>query len=300
MTYEEFKIAVTAEVVNQLGEEVNVTTQTIQKNNGVSIDTISIMEKGYNMCPSIYLEDMYQHYVEEDWSLKKVAEWAIRIHEAGKKMCVLPDDFYMTYEKVRKRVCFRLVNYEKNRQLLNEVPHDKVLDLAVVYYYSVEPEYLEHATMLIRNVDLQRWKIHIDELRDDAKRNTPYLNDWELITIWDLVESMLLERGVKLPERLKEDESITMYILTNEERYFGASCILYPHVLESIADRLNSPFYILPSSIHECIIKPVSEHYTQESLSEMVREINESHVDEKEVLSDRAYYYDPKEKEVIW
>lgn len=299
MTYEEFKIALTAEVVNLVGKEVSVTIHKVQKNNGVLLDAISIIWPETCISPSVYLEPLYEQFQNGDY-LCELAHTAIQLAKENPLTGILPDDFFMSYEKVKRRVCYRLVNYEKNEEFLKEIPHDKVLDLAVIYYYSVEPEYLSNASVLIRNIDLQRWNVSAEEVREDAKRNTPYLFDWQLITIWDLMEQMLLDRGVELPSELKEDDSVTMYILTNKEKYFGAACILYPHVLETIAERLKSHFFILPSSIHECIIMPASGLFTQESLSKMITEINKSQVDEIEILSDQAYYYDRDMKKVTW
>ncbi len=299
MTYEEFKIALTAEVVNLVGKEVSVTIHKVQKNNGVLLDAISIMWPETCISPSVYLEPLYEQFQNDDY-LCELAHTVIQLAKENPLTGILPDDFFMSYEKIKPRVCYRLVNYEKNKEFLKELPHDKVLDLAVIYYYSVEPEYLSNASVLIRNIDLQRWKVSAEEVREDAKRNTPYLFDWQLITIWDLMEGLLLDRGVEFPSELKEGDSINMYILTNKEKYFGAACVLYPHVLETIAERLKSHFFILPSSIHECIIMPASGLFTQESLSKMVTEINESQVDEIEILSDQAYYYDRNTKKVIW
>ena len=82
-----------------------------------------------------------------------------------------------------------------------------------------------------------------------------------------------------------------MYILTNKERRYGAGTIFYPGIMEQAQKLLGDNFYILPSSIHECILIPEEGNYDQDRLSEMVAEINEQHVDAREVLSDQAYYY---------
>ena len=59
MTFEEFKIALAAEVANMVGEEVNVTLHKVQKNNGVIMEAISVMEVGKHVSPTIYLDDLY-------------------------------------------------------------------------------------------------------------------------------------------------------------------------------------------------------------------------------------------------
>lgn len=85
-----------------------------------------------------------------------------------------------------------------------------------------------------------------------------------------------------------------MYILTNEEKYFGAAALLYPHVLSHISRLLHCNFYVLPSSIHECILVPDSGQFSKKELETMVREVNETQVEDEEVLSQNVYYYDGK------
>ena len=67
---------------------------------------------------------------------------------------------------------------------------------------------------------------------------------------------------------------------------------MYPGLLAEIAKKLNCDLYVLPSSIHECIIMPVTELHTKEDLSKMVCHVNEREVLEEEILSDHVYYYD--------
>ena len=63
-----------------------------------------------------------------------------------------------------------------------------------------------------------------------------------------------------------------MYILTNEEKYFGAAALLYPHVLSHISRLLHCNFYVLPSSIHEMYSVPDSGQFSKKELETMVRE----------------------------
>jgi len=82
-----------------------------------------------------------------------------------------------------------------------------------------------------------------------------------------------------------------MYVLTNQQRFLGACCILYDDVLKEIAERLDSDLYILPSSIHEVILMPVTVTESVPALSQMVCDINQSEVSAEEILSDHIYYY---------
>jgi hypothetical protein len=50
--------------------------------------------------------------------------------------------------------------------------------------------------------------------------------------------------------------------------------------------------YILPSSIHECILIPDNGKMNKAALKEMVKGVNDSQVSADEVLSNEVYYYD--------
>ena len=305
MTYEAFKIALMSEVIQQAGEEVDVRFHKITKNNGVVMDAMTIMTKGSHVAPTLYLMEYYVRHQEGE-SVKRIASEAITLSLSNPIEKILPEGFFMTYESVKNRICYRLINYEKNADLLKEIPYKQYWDLAMVFYYAVDADILHHATVLIRNTDMERWNIPVDELMNDAMLNTPVISPWRFASIQHVIEDFMfegMEEALTTIEKAREiiqmdEESVPMYILTNKERYYGAACILYPGLLASIADRFECDLYILPSSIHECIIMPVYEWYTKEGLSKMVREINEREVDDMEILADHAYLYERETEEI--
>ena len=101
----------------------------------------------------------------------------------------------------------------------------------------------------------------------------------------------MLPEGEKL-DLLKEE--IPMYVMTNEKRCLGACGILYDHILQEAARLLEESFYVLPSSVHECILVPEEAAPEAAELLSMVREINLTQVPLEEVLSDQVYHYDAK------
>ena len=90
-----------------------------------------------------------------------------------------------------------------------------------------------------------------------------------------------------------------MFVLTNQNRYYGAACLVYPDMLEVIGEMLQDDFYILPSSVHEVIFLGKNGCMDSAALNEMIEEVNRTQVDEEEWLSDHAYLYDRKSKKFI-
>lgn len=73
---------------------------------------------------------------------------------------------------------------------------------------------------------------------------------------------------------------------------FAVSSCVKPHFKNS-----EKNFFVLPSSIHECILVPDLGQYSREELAKMVKEVNQTQVEEEEILSYQVYYYDrQKEK----
>lgn len=59
---------------------------------------------------------------------------------------------------------------------------------------------------------------------------------------------------------------------------------------------LQNDFYILPSSVHELLVVPVTVDKSPAELIQMVRDVNERDVEEDEVLSNNIYLYHIRDK----
>ncbi len=94
---------------------------------------------------------------------------------------------------------------------------------------------------------------------------------------------------------LFSDTDIKMYVLTNREKTFGAAEILDAHTLQAIGKMLADDFIVIPSSVHETIIVPADNAPEYSELMDMVCEINATHVDAEERLSNHIYRYNRNE-----
>ena len=58
-----------------------------------------------------------------------------------------------------------------------------------------------------------------------------------------------------------------------------------------MAEKLGTDLVILPSSIHEVIVLPVSGKEDYDEMDNMIKDINRDQVAKEEVLSNHFYYY---------
>lgn len=294
MEYREFLENVRKEVESRYDSNVSVTLNHVMKNNGTELDGITIMEKDKNIAPTIYINSFYDRY-REGVSLKAVVSEIIRIYNQNKNSININADYFEKYENVRKTIVYKLVNYQKNKKLLEDVPYKRVLDLAVVFYCLIEQRKGVSATALIHNEHLRIWNVTEDEIYNDALKNTPVLLAGSIVPMSKILSEIAGTAPVDNDEKVCEytGEDI-LYVLTNSSRVNGAACILYDNLLKKFANDVHSDLYILPSSVHEVIIVPKKNAFDKSELADMVREVNEQGVSQDEILSDNVYEYNRK------
>lgn len=292
MNFENFITTVTNTVSDRMGAHYSVSTHNVTKNNGVILTGILIKANGnFSVAPTIYLNPYYDAYEKGDTTFGTVIDEVIDTYERNKINRSIDMKFFLNYETVRSRIIFKLINTEKNRELLRDVPYIPFHDLSIVFQCLVSEERFGNASILIHNVHLQLWKVNARELYECALENTPLLQGYELADMNTVLEEMKALGGIDDEEIEDMQQEVPMYVLSNKSRINGASCILYKDILKDFAMVVDKDLYVLPSSIHEVILLPSDGTQESEQLKEMVREINQSQVEKEEVLSDSVYYY---------
>lgn len=291
MNYTEFVCAVEKSMKLKMEEGVRVSSCTAVKNNGKERKGISVETPGVNISPTIYLEEYYQCY-QGGKKLEEIVEDICAFYESIRKEESMDYKKILSYEGVKDRIVFKLINTEKNREFLETVPHTDFLDLSVVFYVLLEVSREGSAMMTICNSHLKQWNIGSEVLRKTAEENVRQILPAELLTMRHALEGLAGNREDGAENLFTESagERDGMYVLTNRMGSYGAACIAYPCVPRMIGEALGSDYYILPSSVHEVIIVPACSDLETSELEAMVREVNETQVADEEVLSDHVYF----------
>ncbi|MDD7740548.1 MAG: DUF5688 family protein [Fusicatenibacter sp.] len=298
MNYKMFQNLLLREVQKIAGDGFEVKLESIEKLNGVVRDSIVISKKSDKLAPTIYLDEFYERY-RMGVSIRHLADLIVTQYQrVGVKNADRETDFFTDYQKAKSSIYCQLIHTRRNQKLLQSVPHQDFLDLSEVYYYRVREESLPEATILIKEAHREWWGISREELTMTAWENTlrdlpPKLRSL-MSVMWDQIKT-----EHHADEAFFNHLDSMLYILSNEKGCFGAICIRYPNLLGKIADKFESDLFILPSSIHECMILPANGDYDEEILSDMVQEVNRESVDPQEVLSDRVYYYSRSQGRIL-
>lgn len=286
----EFSKKIIKEIKKIIPENQKVECSAIMKNNGVTEEAVSILEKHKNISPTIYLKEFYEWF-KDGVELKEIAAEIVRRNNEYKLKESLDIGFFVNYEKAKSRIVFKLINRKMNRKLLEKIPYVNYMDLVMVFYYLIHDEEAGNATILIHNSHLNMWEVTVEEVYRQARANTPVLLPAAITGMREIIEQMMGDS--KEVESLMEG-GFPMYVMTNSMKMNGAATMAYPNVLQNFANAIGKNVYIIPSSVHEVILVP--ETGTEGGcLNDMVKEVNETQVDPKEVLADHVYYYDRTE-----
>ena len=102
-----------------------------------------------------------------------------------KPLVKITDDYFKDYNKLKSRIFYKIVNYEKNREILKQIPHRRILDMAMVFYYQVD-EVEPPATIMIQNSHLSMWDVKPEELEENAITYTCLCLPAEFLTMAQL------------------------------------------------------------------------------------------------------------------
>lgn len=304
MNYSQFLDCVKELIGQKAGNGYQITLNHVVKNNSLELDGIMIRREDEYAVPNIYLNSYYEEY-KKGRKIDEIINDIFEIYQKKDNEFGNTINFSYDFEKIKGNIFYRIVNYNRNKKLLSTVPHTRFLDLAVTYHYLVEEKNKEINSILITKEYLNMASITSGRLMNEAEANTPVLFPAAIRPFEQVIKNILRQ---ELSDRIEKEADIekmadeilkqmnhsgpNIYVMTNQTGIYGASVLLYKNILKKFSKSLNNcDFYILPSSIHETILLPVSGKYSKENLKEMVFDINRTQVPFDEVLSDQVYKY---------
>lgn len=303
MEFTNFTMLVRDEVEKRTGDCFRVRLNDVRKNNGVVLRGLTVMQDDSNISPTIYLNNYFEEYVSGRVTLVSVVNDVMDTYHRNKVNQSVDMRYFLNYDSVKQHIVYKLVNTEKNKELLEDIPHLEFLDLSIVFQCMVAQEEIGTASILIHNVHLKLWDVTAEMLYQAAKENTQKLLQYEIKSMTEVLCEILEEEN---PEGFDYDEcaaefsdSVPMYVLSNKSRVEGAACMLYPNLIRDFAQAIGSSFYIIPSSVHELLLLPAGQDDESTEIKDMIKDINDTQVSTEEILSYSLYFYDREKGKII-
>jgi hypothetical protein len=222
--------------------------------------------------------------------MDKIVDMVIKIYRKYSPKTNWDTRRFTDYGKAKKNLRFRLINTEKNEELLNTVPHRNFLDLSLIYTVEFPCDNGRGiASIPVKNEHVRMWAVDEEKMFRQVKKNMESSCESSLENMKVIFDRM---RDV-VDVDADDDFDIPMYVLSNRNRNYGAINMLDKNAMKAAADILGEDFLILPSSIHEVLLVPdVVEADELENVLNTVREVNDTQVSSQEILSYHVYRYE--------
>ena len=290
MTKTKFYNNVANGVSEVLGSEVIVEIQEVTKVN-LSLDGLTIRKRNESIAPTIYLNQYFNQF-NDGRAMDDIVQDIIRVYENNQSKNIMnvfkTEDFY-DFDKMKEKIVLKVINTERNLDLLEQVPHLDMegLGLSVVFYVSLMTGE-QSAGILIKNEHLKLWEKTVSDLLTVAEVNTNRMHAFTIKSMNEVLSGMF-----GFEEELIPEDVPALYVLTDENKTFGASQLYLKNKIREFAKQQDCDVYILPSSIHELLLLRADFPNLEPSyLKEMVYEVNATQVSEEEFLFDGAYKFE--------
>ena len=293
MDYELFKdeiaAAIKEAVERELGGEVKIGRT---PKNSIMMDSLNYVPEGASVGVVVYQQNLYEQYLAGEDIAGIAADHIQLFKEKVKEWGKIE---IMANEKIKlENVYPTLVPRQGNEAYLENIPYIPFEDLAITFRISVDEI---GGTMLVNDQMLDRLAVSVEELKEAALQGAVFTESILLMDMKECINSMMSD-DYEPSEDISnvKDSDFPMIIISNKNKTYGAGSILSSDAMEKVSQALEDDFYILPSSVHECIATPAQDRSREDELRDMVREINKTQVLPEEVLSNQVYFYDSRER----
>ncbi len=276
------------EVVKELNKRGFATETKVIEKNGV--DRFGVMVGDSNCKPTVYLDDLFN----EGKSVSESADIIISQVESAEENKPGIDGIVSLIEdtnEVLKRIRVFVSKKGTYKDYIRREENGITLTIAILLGEIPNNTY---GSIRVKREMLDKWNIEEEDLWKVAKANSE-----NFVEIKGMSETMVEMMGREQAEMLgmvipKEEEQ--MLVVSSPNKVNGAYAAFTEKAREYVKNTFRTDkYFVLPSSIHECIIIPYSadvvdkgktDEENLKTLAQMVREVNATQVAEEEQLAD--------------
>lgn len=287
MDYKDFINEIKLKLEPALGNEHSVLLRKIPQNNMGLKDAICIMDGNDPTIQVIYLDQLYNQY-KNGCNIGEIVNLIVQTYHMHHLSISIDFDDLKNYNSIRTKIAYKLINAESNKELLTAIPHMMVMDLAMVFYIHLEANEEILTSAMITNQHMHFWEVSFNQLREDALRNTPKLYP----PVMKHINKILSEDPAFKTMLDSNDSLLPVFSLSNDLGINGASCMLYPDIMNRYADMMETDIIIVPLSLNWVFFLPADAISYDEVRSIMTK----SYIPKEMRLSDKIYLYSRENK----
>lgn len=279
-------------IASHCSEDISLSLDAMPKENGIAEECIILKRKNESI-GKVYRKEQIMDLAEKGNSAAQIAENIFDDYCEG-GWVKFDEQELLGWMTMKDRVYPRLINSDKNREKLEQMPHREFLDLSLVYYAEITDKHSDmHGIMHINDELCHIWGVDEELIYHTALSN---LQIHKPPVFQDIVHCICMAMSkCEKDDFLRKFEGTPkkdrMYVLSAGEKRFGAVYMLLPSVLEFIKSFLGTDFYILPSSVNDLIVLRKTVSMGANELQRLVQTVNTTTLSEGDVLSNSVYLY---------
>lgn len=284
------------QLTNTIYETTDIPLENIKfvKKDGGDLLNIIFAEHddAYEVC-SVHVEELYVAY-QNGIRLNTIVDYicsdvlhakSIYVYDKTKEL--------MDYDTAKSRLFVRLINYDRNADILRDVVHKTLGDIVFTVYAIVdENEFGIVSTKVLKSM-VKKWDKNEDDIFNEAIKNTYYLTPPRIYK-WEGVlcdESYAGESFMNDEDICDLDKSFSGNTLSTTRKTNGAIAVFLPGVAERIAELLDSDFYMVFTSIHEVMIHSTGSGVDPKDLKLVLQDILRKVTPSSDYLTEKIYKY---------
>ncbi len=298
MDFEEFKnelMDLITEEVNDRGlEGISMRFDSINSPDGMT-DRLIVSVDDSKMSMAFRLKEIFKDVTEGE-SMDTAVYKMVNTIEANISVIKTKESdvksFITDYEQVKEHTYLRLI--PGNSPILGETPHKMIEDMAVVVNIQLVNFSDENgrSCVVVSKPLMEMYGIDEKQLFADAEKNSLANEPLVFTPLGDMIKHLIDAEEVPSPE----EAGIVTYIATNKSGFQGAAVAAYPEFAQKAAEAIGGSFYMIPSSVHEFILIKDDGKPNARDLNKMIKNVNETVLEPRDLLSEQCYHYDAKTK----
>ena len=277
-----------------LGITAELMREKINKPNE-SLDAIAFHFEKSELAPTIYPEKLYEEYLCGNISIEEQATRTLYSCLDNIEKIPKFDTKNLNREYIQEHAYYKIMNASINKEIAKDTASVPFHDLILVPYVNISKENGSVASFRL-NRDIQERYL---QMTDSEIQKCCYQNlqkeNFQLLEMNEIMRHMMEEAG--LEEGYIEDVlpyENQMYVLRNEIGVGGAVALASKETLQMAHEEIGENYFVIPSSIHECLLIPESFVSDPSDLKEMCESVNnnEEVIKKEDILGDNIYRFD--------
>lgn len=167
MNFHEFTTQVISEMRRRFpGYDIQV--QEVPKLQGESYTGMAIHPSGGDIALTMDLEALFDRFRNDLYLGNPMKAIEREIKEAVAQMPQFDTEALTNYERMKEKLTLQLVPSAKNKNLLTDIPHRNIEDMALAYRFDMGYNERTSYSILVTNKMLNAYGISAAQLHDDA------------------------------------------------------------------------------------------------------------------------------------